>query len=176
MSTADNSIKAAPPQPAGQKRLLRRKLPQAVHHLRAVEPEVELAAKQAADEARERLSIATMRLDDKADDAIEAAQATLDEANAALADCFEPVTIQALPPEEFEALVALHPKREGKEEAFNAETLLPPLFLRCVQGDLTPEQWEREVIPQLSNGELRALEMAALNVNARWSDGAIPKG
>lgn len=176
MSTADDAIKAAPPQPTGQKRLLRRKLPQDIHHLRAVEPEEERAARQAAEDARERLSVASMRIDDKADAAIKAAQRKLDQANAALADCYEPVVIQAMPPAEFEDLVALHPKRDGKEEAFNAETLLPELFLVCVQGELTREQWETEVIPQLANGEWVAMQNKALEVNGRYSDGLIPKG
>ncbi len=176
MSTADDAIKAAPPAPAGQQRLLKRKLPSVVHHLRAVEPEEERTARQAAEDARERLSIASMRIDDKADAAIKAAQRKLDQANAALAECYEPVVIQSLPPAEFEALVAEHPKREGKEEAFNAESLLPVLFLRCVQGELTPAQWEAELVPQLSNGEYVAMQTKALEVNARYSDGAIPKG
>lgn len=176
MSTADDAIKAAPPAPAGQQRLLKRKLPQLVHHLRAVEPDQERAARQAAEDARERLSIASMRIDERADDAITAAQAELDQANAELAACYEPVTIQALPPAVFEVLVAEHPKREGKEEAFNGETLLPELFLRCVRGELTREQWETEVIPQLANGELVAMQTKALEVNGRYSDGLIPKG
>jgi chemotaxis regulatin CheY-phosphate phosphatase CheZ len=173
MSTARNSTKAAP---TGQLRLLRRKPPQVVHYLRAVEPEVESAARQAVTDARDRLSTATMRIDDAAVEAIEAAQATLDQAQAALAACYEPIVIQALPPDEFEALVAEHPKREDKDESFNADTLLPVLFLRCVQGDLTAEQWTKEVIPQLSNGERRALESRSLDVNGRFSDGLIPKG
>lgn len=176
MSTADDAIKAAPPAPAGQRRLLNRKRPTVVHHLRAVEPDVERAAKEAAEAARERLSIASMRIDEQATDAVTTAQAELDQANAALAACYEPVTIQALPPDEFEELVAEHPKREGKEEAFNADSLLPVLFLRCVQGDLTAEEWANEVIPQLSNGERRALESRSLDVNGRFSDGLIPKG
>jgi hypothetical protein len=176
MSTADDSIKAAPPAPAGLSRLLNRKRPTVVHYLRGVEPDVERAAKEAAEAARERLSIASMRIDEQATEWVNTAQAELDRANAALAACYEPVTIQALPPDEFEALVAQHPKREGKDEAFNLETLVLPLFLLCVQGELTAKQWTNEIIPQLSNGERRALELKAFDVNARYSDGLIPKG
>jgi hypothetical protein len=174
VSTADNAIKAAPP--AGLQRLLKRKLPEAVHYLRAVEPEVERAARQVVDDARDRLSVASMRIDDKADAAINAAQQDLDAANAALADCYEAITIKAMPPTEFEALVAEHPARKDEDEPYNNETLLPALFLRCVQGDLTPEQWTDEVIPQLANGERRAMEFKAMEINSRFSDGLIPKG
>jgi hypothetical protein len=173
MSTADEAIKAAPP--TGLERLLRRKSPEVVHHLRAAEPHEEAAARQAVADARERLETASWRSDEQAQAAITAAQAEVDQARAALAACYEPVVIRALPPKEFEALVDEHPARDGKDEPYNPETLNMELFHLCVQGNLSREQWETEVIPQLSKGELLSLETAAIALNGRTSDGSIPK-
>jgi hypothetical protein len=173
MGTADDAIKTAP---ASQLRLLRRGLPQVVHHLRASTPEEERAARQAASAARERLAHHMMRIDDQVGEAIAAAQAECDAADAALATCYEPVIIQALPPAVFETLVAEFPAREGKDEAWNIETLPPALFLASVRGELTAEQWEKEVLPQLAHGEVQGLRNSALAVNARFVGGDVPKG
>lgn len=172
MSTAAEAIKAA----TGQTRLLRRKLPEVTYHLRAVEPDEEAAARKAVADARERLETATFRIDDAAESAVTAAQADLDQAQATLAACYEAVVIRALPPAEFEALAADHPARPDKDEAYNLETLCPALFYAGVQGELTAEQWETEVVPQLGRGEWWGLQAAAMNINGRSADGAIPKG
>lgn len=173
MSTADEAIKAAPPETG--RRLLKRKLPQVVHHLRAVEPEEEAAARRAVADAREALAIASYRVDDKAAEVIEAAQAELDQKRAALAACYEPVAITAMPPAEFEEFVKGHPPRDGHDEPYNPLTLNPELFLACVQGDYTREEWETGIIPQLSKGEWTGLQIDCVAVNGRTSDGAIPK-
>jgi len=158
------------------RRLLRRQLPELVYNLRAAEPGEEAAARQAVADARERLETASFRVDDGADAARTVAQAELDRANAALAACYEPVVVRALPPAEFEALVAQHPPRDGKDEPYNPETFNPELFLACVQGDYTREEWETEIIPQLSKGEQLGLITAAVGLNGRMTDGVIPKG
>lgn len=173
MSTADEAVKAA--SPAGLGRLLRRRLPEVVHHLRAAEPHEEAAARKAVADARERLEEASWRVDDKAAAAIAAAQVDVDQARAALAACYEPVAIRALPPAAFEALAAEHPARPGQDEAYNLETLCPALFYAGVQGELTAEQWEHEIVPQLGRGEWWGLQAAAMTINGRATDGSIPK-
>lgn len=172
MSTSTEAIKAS-----GQSRLLRRKLPEVVHHLRAVEPEEEAAARKAVADARERREDATFRVDEGAEADRTAADAELDQARAALAACYEPVVIRALPPEEFEQVAADHPARPDKDEAYNLDTLCPELFYRGVRdtSELTREQWETEVVPQLGRGEWMGLTVAAMAINGRMSDGSIPK-
>lgn len=170
---ADDAIKAA--LPTGQERLLRRKLPQAVYHLRAVEPEEERAARQAVADAREHLQTVSFRVDDGAAAAIAEADEALEAARSVLAACYEPVVIQALEPEHFEEVAAQHPARPDEDEAYNLDTLCPELFYLGVQGALTREQWEEEVKPQLGRGEWMGLGATALNLNGRLSDGTIPK-
>lgn len=171
--SADDAIKAA--LPTGQERLLRRKLPTVVHHLRAAEPAEEQAARTAVAEARERLQRTLFRVDDDAAAAIAEVEGALEAARSVLAACYEPVTIQALPPEEFEEVAADHPARPDEDEAFNLDTLCPELFYLGVQGKLTREQWENEIVPQLGRGEWMGLQSAAMNINGRLSDGSIPK-
>lgn len=164
----------------GLARLKSRKLPVTVYHLRAAEPEEEMAAQAAVETARERLEVASMRADEGAEAAITKAQAELDQANAALAACYEAVTIQAQPPDEFERLLNLpeHKPRKGndKDSQWNSDTFPRAVFLIGVQGELTAEEWTEEVLPQCSQAERVALFLAALNINARWSDGTVPKG
>ncbi len=173
MGIADDAIKAS--DGSGLSRLLKRKLPTVVHHLRAVEPEVERAARAAAQKARDARDDAEMSLDDDQADQVAAAQAVLDEANAALAACYEPVTIQALPPEEYEDLVGAHPAKD-KDEPFDVEAVSPELFYRGVQGDLMREEWVGILTSQVSQAERLGLFGDALTVNARAVSGDIPKG
>lgn len=174
MGSADDAVKAA--DGSGLSRLLRRKPPSVVHHLRAVEPQIERAARGAVLVARERRDMAEFSLSDDQATQLAQAQADLDTANAALADCYEPVTIRALPPAEYEALIARHPAREGEDEPYDPATFGPELFYACVQGELTRQQWQEEIVPQLSQAEWLELLGAALTVNARFTGGDIPKG
>lgn len=171
MSTADDAVKAAPP---GLKRLLKRKLPTIVYHLRAVEPEVLAAAEDALSEAKAELDLARLYRDDQADEAVSEATAKVESAQAALAACFEPITLRALPPGEYEALVAAH-KDEKAEDGVDSAGLRRAAFLACVQGDLSEAEWD-EVFAQCSMGERVALFATALAVNIRNTDGSIPKG
>lgn len=163
----------------GLARLKSRKLPVAVYHLRAVDPDEEMAARDGVTSAEERHTAALMRSDEGAEAAIAKAQAEVDQAKAALADCYQEVRIQAQEPEEFERLLGLpeHKPRKGTEDTlWNNDTFGKTMFLVGVQGELTAEEWETEVFPQLSQAEKAGLFIKALNINARWVDGSVPKG
>lgn len=154
-------------------RLRGRKRPVSIHHLLVEEDDT--AARAAVSSASDALELAQLRADDGAAQAVKDAQKTLDKAQRALDACYEPVTIRALSPKAFEALVAEHPGRKDKEEAWNGDTFARALFLKCVEGDLTEQEWNVLLDEQCSNGERLAMLQEALNVNARWPSGAIPK-
>jgi hypothetical protein len=87
------------------------------------------------------------------------------------------VTLTALPPKEFEALIAKpeHAPRDGKTEQWNPETFPKACFLACVDtADLSADEWEAFIDGSLSQGERDALFLAAVGVNARWPSGSIP--
>jgi hypothetical protein len=162
----------------GLARLKTRKLPVAVYHLRAAEPDEEMAAREGVTAADERHTAALMRGDEGAEAAIAKAQAELDQAQAALADCYQEVRIQALEPDEFERLLGLpenKPRKGTDDTLWNNDTFGKAVFLAGVQGELTAEEWVTEVIPQLSQAEKAGLFVKALNINARWTDGSVPK-
>jgi len=87
------------------------------------------------------------------------------------------VTLRALPPAEFEALIAKpeFAPREGQNERWNAETFPRAAFLACVDtSDLTADEWSAFVDGSLSQGERESLFLAAISINARWPSGAVP--
>jgi hypothetical protein len=115
--------------------------------------------------------------------AIRKARRDLDRAAKAVNDCHEQITVRALPPEDFEALVAAHPPRDAKElkegeepdEAWNDKTFPRALFLACVDGDLSRAEWEKFLDGQCSSAERGQLYLAAQAVNVRIPNVAIPK-
>lgn len=153
-------------------RLRGRKRPVSIYHLLVEEDDT--AARAAVSSASEALELAQLRADDGAPQAVKDAQKALDKAQRALDACYEPIPIRALSPKAFEALVAEHPSKD-KDQAW-AETFPRALFLACVEGDLTEQEWNAFLDDQCSQGERLALHQEALNVNARWPSGAIPKG
>lgn len=172
MSTADEAVKAA--SSTGLQRLLKRGLPKHVHHLRAASPEETAASLEAVREAKEHLELASIRMDGGADAARQAAEAELVAAREQLASCYEPVTIRALKPTEYEALAAKY-KDENDAAGIDQDSLGRAAFLAGVEGDLTEEDW-LTVLDQCSQGERGTLFIAALVLNARTTDGSIPKG
>lgn len=158
-----------------RERLLARQRPTLDYQL-AVEDDSAAMAELAA--AKEALDVARFRTDDTAEQAVTDAQKRLETARAAVAACYEPVHLTALPPTEFEALAAKpeHLPREDKKEAWNDETFPRAVFLACVDtSDLSAAEWEEFVDSQLTVAERSSLFIAALGLNARWPDGAIPK-
>lgn len=116
--------------------------------------------------------------------AIKAARRELDAAIEKLNACYVKVTVRAMPPEEFEALVAAHPPRDakdiGKDEdpdvAWNGKTLPRAAFLACVDGDMSRSEWEEFLDGQCSRAERDQLYTAALTVNMRTPSESVPKG
>lgn len=133
------------------------------------------AARGAVEAAQEALSIAQMRLDDRAAEAVTEAQAALEKARVELAACYEAIVMRAMEPKAFEALVTEHPARKDKEERWNAETFPRALFLASVIGEMTVEEWKTFLDKQCSEGEQTGLLLTAQLLNARTPDGTIPK-
>lgn len=171
MSTANDAVKAAPPQ---SKRLLNRGLPVATYHLRAAEPEEVAEAEQAVADAKDAKELADFRLGDAGEQAQAKAAEQLAEARARLAACFEPVKIRALAPEKYEALIAEH-EDEKKPGGVDDDAVALAAFLAGVQGDYSAEEWESTILPQCSRGERKELYFTTLALNVRGTGGAIPK-
>jgi hypothetical protein len=157
-------------------RLMGRTRPSDTYHLPVGDDAEMRAAADAVEAAQEALGTARMRFDDRAVEAVTEAEAALAQANEALAGLYEPIVIRAMKPEEFELLVAEHPAREGKNEAWNKDTFPRQLFLSSVVGELSREDWEEFLTEQCSEGERNGLQLTAQVVNARIPDGTIPKG
>lgn len=133
------------------------------------------AAEQAVDEATDAYRFAQMLVADGKSADVAAAKRKLDKAQAAYDACFEPVTVRALAPPDYEALVAEHPAPKDSDNAF-AEDFPRALFLACVEGDMTREEWETFLDTSASEGERSALHFTALQVNNRPPDESVPKG
>lgn len=133
------------------------------------------AAEQAVDEATDQHRLAQLMVADGKSADVAGAKRKLDKAQAAYDACFEPVTVRALAPPDYEALVAEHPADKDSDNAF-AETLPRALFLACVEGDMGQDEWEKFLDESASEGERSALYLAALQVNNRPPDESIPKG
>lgn len=115
--------------------------------------------------------------------AVRKAKRELDKTARAVNACYEQVTVRALPPEDFEHLVAAHPPRDVKElkageepdEAWDGAKFPRALFLACVDGELSREEWEKFLDGQCSQAERDQLFFAAQVINVRVPSVAIPK-
>ncbi|HEX4816706.1 MAG TPA: hypothetical protein VFV66_28525 [Nonomuraea sp.] len=133
-------------------------------------------------EAREDLERARrvlfmLQIEGGADKAFQRARTALTRAEKKLRSCFEFVTVRALDPGDFEALVTVHPPRpDTKDKLWNLDTFPKACFLACVEGDMTPQEWEHLWETGLSNAEQIELGNAAIRVNIRTPDESLPKG
>lgn len=113
-------------------------------------------------------------------DEVQEAARKVDGAQAKLDACYEPLTLTALPPADFEALMAAHPptkEQRSKDFEWNEETFRPALLAVTVEGDMTEDDWaEMNKSGQITWGEFTALFNACLNVNSRSSDDLLGKG
>lgn len=107
---------------------------------------------------------------------IEQARTALTAAMTALDGCYEQITVTALEPKDFEALIAEHPARKDKDEAWNDETFPRALFIACAGDDLSPAEWVEFLEGRCSQAERDALLLTAQQVNVRVPDGTVPKG
>lgn len=100
-------------------------------------------------------------------------------ARSAVDACHETLTIVALAPDDWEALVAAHPPTEQQKDAWwNPATFIPALLAECVASDVTAADWaDYTTKGPMSLGEVTSLVNAALDVNHRVSDSrALGKG
>jgi len=89
------------------------------------------------------------------------------------AACFEPITLTALSPPAYEALLAEHP---GSDGASWGKGFGRALFLACVQGDeMTRDEWAVFLDTEISSGERAQAFNTALSVNIRMPDFELPK-
>lgn len=193
-----NTRKRSPAAPVSQReRLMRRRLPSASHRL-LIDPERAEQARQALVKARTEARAARRKEDAdpaqlrKLDKAVDAAEAELDA-------CFEVLRLVAIPAKELEDLAGEHPPTKeqmakAKQERdrakqrgeplpdwpeFNEDTYWPALLARCIEGDMTAEDWREMLAGRLSAGEVRALKNALVDINyeERSADPLVlPKG
>lgn len=129
----------------------------------------------ALEDARARGVVDLSRYQDRVD----TAQARLDEC-----EC-ERVTLQALPPAEWEALVEFHPateEQQAKGGQWNIATFRPALLAACVvpaDGEEPLSETDWELLSKdgaLSLGELNRLYNTAVDLNIRAPSSAVGKG
>lgn len=156
-----------------RERLQRRSLPSDVWWLRIDPVDVVAAAKEDLERAEDDLRLAQVT-DEGGPQGVAAAARRVEQARTAVAACYEPVTVLALDPTEYEALLAEHPPRE--EKAAWGPGFGRALLLAGVQGDLDRDEWVVFLDSRLSHGERVEAYNLALGVNIRVLDPGIPKG
>jgi len=123
--------------------------------------------------ARERLDEA-IRLRDKALGIDERLEQEVRDARAALDALYEDVVVRALPPVDYEALVAEHPATDEQADdglLWNPDTFVPALLAACVDLPWSAEEWvELCTAGPLALGEITALFEAAVQINSRAPD------
>lgn len=135
------------------------------------------AAQQRLEQARQEWRQLVLRGEDATQ-----AQAAVDEAQAAVDGCYAQIVLRALPPEQYEELIAAHPPTEAQRaagEIWNVDSFRPALLAGCADGDMTAEDWAAFLAERCSQGERQELWVAALAVNeqARVAEPMVlPKG
>src|SRR5690606_38237704 len=175
---------------------MRRRLPSASHRLLVDHDQAEAAREKLAKARAEARAARRQGADEtrlsKLDKAAEAAEAALEA-------CYETLRLTAVPPGVLEELAAGHPPTadqmaKAKQERdrakqrgeplpdwpeFNEDTYWPALLARCIEGDMTAEDWREMPAGRLSAGEVRALKNALVDINyeERSADPLVlPKG
>lgn len=154
-------------------RLQRRALPSDIWWLRIDPVDVVAKAKEELEAAEDNLRLVQVTEEDGSQDLATATQ-RVEQARAVVAACYEPVTVLALDPTEYEALLKEHPPRE--EKAVWGPGFGRALLLAGVQGDMDRDEWTVFLDSKLSHGERIEAYNLALGVNVRVMDHGIPKG
>lgn len=101
------------------------------------------------------------------------------EAQAAVNACYERLIITAIPPVDWEGLVAGHPPTDQQRANggwCNSDTFAPALLAVCVEGDETEADWADAITKGgMSQGEATALVQAVYDINLRILDPDLPK-
>lgn len=103
--------------------------------------------------------------------------------------CFTIFELHAIEPDEYEDLICEHPPTPeqiaeagadpSQRPEWNEATFYPALLARCVDGDMTADDWAEFLAKRLSRGERRQLEytLVAINENVRLPEAMVlPKG
>jgi hypothetical protein len=137
------------------------------------------AAQQRLDAAAQALQLAVER--GEFDTAAERAE--VQAARAALAEVpRRMVTVQALIPARWQELVDEHPAPAGSDDMWDVKSFRPAVLAECVvppddEPRISVAQWRQiEVTQALSAGELNALFVAAVNLNASVPRVSLGKG
>ncbi|HEU4752296.1 MAG TPA: hypothetical protein VFU47_04235 [Armatimonadota bacterium] len=127
-------------------------------------------------EAREALQVKLLTDADR--DAVDAARQAVKDAEDALKACYEPITVTAMEPPAWEALVTAHPPRKDHpdDEVWNVDTLPREAFLACAPKEWSREEWVEFLDRRCSPAEREGLYSTAVFVNARIPDPTVPKG
>jgi hypothetical protein len=97
-----------------------------------------------------------------------AALAAEEAAAAELGKLAEPVTVRAMPPADWEALVAAHPPQPKTDSQWDEATFMPAAVAGSVDSDMTEEDWaEFFASDRCSVGERDALWILVLALNLR---------
>lgn len=106
----------------------------------------------------------------------------VESARAAREQFYEFLTVAALPPDEFDDLIAAHPptdeqRAKDQRAVWNHTTLVPALLAASIDSDMTADDWA-EVTSKgpVATGEVGALFNAAMRVNDRTPDPTVGKG
>lgn len=134
-------------------------------------------ARKEVEQARTLLHILQIQGDAADASAVRKARAALKRAEANLKACYTFITLRAMEPDEFEALIGKHKPREGTDDkVWNVDTFPKACLLACVESDMSEQDWERFWKTGLSNAERADFCNAAIRVNARTPDSSLPKG
>lgn len=126
-------------------------------------------------EAREALQMRI--LTDASADTVDDARQAVRDAEEALKACYEPITVTAMEPPAWEALVAAHPPRKDTDDdVWNTSTLPREAFLACAPTEWSRDEWAEYLDHKLSPAEREGLYLTAVGVNARVPDPTVPKG
>lgn len=157
-----------------RERLLQRPRPSDVYPLRIDD---DTAARAGLERAQALLRLLQFQGEAAEESAVRAAETAVAAAEQRLAACYEQVVLRAMRPDDFDALITLHPPREGTgDRVWNLETFPRACLMECVESDLTPAEWDQVWKDVLSHAERIELCNAAIAVNARPPDSALPKG
>lgn len=157
-----------------RERLLNRPRPSDAYPIRIDD---DTQAREALEETQSVLRLLLIQGDAADADTLTRAHTAVAEAEGELKACYEPVLLRALRPEDWEALIALHPPRaESTDDIWNAATFPKACLLACIESDLTETELGQLWTEVLSKAEQVRLCNAAIRVNVRVPDATLPKG
>lgn len=115
-------------------------------------------------------------------DAVKTHDAAIKRAEKALRAKTETVTLLAMRPDDFEALLDAHPATDGQKEKdsesiYDYDSLLPALLVESVQdSDMSEQDWATVLRENMSHGEWAEVRDKLLDLNGRAPDLDLPKG